>query len=371
MNRIYLDHNATSIIDDEVIEFIKDISKLPVNASSIHSYGRFAKGIIEDTRANVFELLGVERRSRYHHLYFASGGTEANNTVLQTYNRDDAEIFISSIEHVSVLDAKKYYKNVKLIKTCPNGIVDLDDLEKLLYNSFASQKLVSVMLANNETGIIQPILEISQIAKKYGAKLHSDCVAAVGKIGVNIFDLNLDYATISGHKFGASIGVGCIIAKQDAKLEPILRGGGQERGMRSGTENVLSIGSLGILAKKIQKMLVNYNSYMKNIQNVLENSLSKFGVLIVGSDVDRLPNTTLILKKGLEASTLMMLFDLRGVAVSSGSACSSGKIGKSHVLKAMNIEDDYAKSAIRVSTFKEQNISDIKKFIEICGEIYV
>jgi cysteine desulfurase len=367
---IYLDHNASTNIHPAVKSKMDEYIMTPLNPSSIHSNGRKAKSLLENARKSIANLLGFKDIVKDYHITFTSGGTEANNIVISGFQAE--EIFISAIEHPSIFAYNNLYTNITVINVNNNGILDLEDLEAKLARSGSKKKLVSIMLANNETGIIQPALEISKIVHKYGGLLHSDCVQAIGKIDVNIVDLGLDLVTISGHKFGGPTGAGALISKSSSSLHPLMVGGGQERGMRPGTENVPAIIGLGQAAEIAWKELSERNKHMLELRNKIESGVMKNSgdnLEIVGRKLNRLPNTTLVIHPEKAAEIQLIALDLKGVAVSSGSACSSGKVGKSHVLSAMGYLETQAKSAIRISVGYTSTASEIDKFLVIYNEL--
>ena len=251
------------------------------------------------------------------------------------------------------------------------GGLDIDDLTFHLKKSKSTKKLLSVMLANNETGIIQPIKKICKIAHDYGAMVHSDCVQAIGKIDVNMPNLGVDFLSISGHKFGGPMGSAALVARASIHLKPQIIGGGQEKSLRAGTENVSAIMGLGVAAKLAKDELENRCSRMARLRIKLETTLLNgcHSIEIVGHDVERLPNTSLIFNLKKRAGMQLIALDLRGVAVSSGSACSSGKASSSHVLRAMGCAEDKLNCALRISVGISTKEEDIDKFIEIYNEI--
>ncbi|GAB4163523.1 MAG: cysteine desulfurase family protein [Rickettsiaceae bacterium] len=366
---IYLDHNATTNLHPAVKSKMDDCALLPLNPSSVHSNGRKGKSLLEGARRSIARLLGIESSFKNYQITFTASGTEANNIILANYK--EGEIFISAVEHTSIFAYSRLFPNVTIINVNRDGILDLDDLQTKLSQSGSKKKLVSVMLANNETGIIQPIAEISAIARQHGALIHSDCIQAIGKIAVSMEELDLDFVTISGHKFGGPVGAGALISKSSIHLQPIFIGGGQERGLRSGTENVPAIVGLGEAAEVSLSELSKRHDHMRDLRDQLEGALMEgFSCLeFVGRNSKRLPNTSLIINPQKAAETQLIAFDLKGVAVSSGSACSSGKVGKSHVLAAMGYSDEQIKSAIRVSVGYTNTINDINNFIRIYKEL--
>ncbi|MFY9590115.1 cysteine desulfurase family protein [Rickettsia endosymbiont of Halotydeus destructor] len=366
---LYLDHNATSFTEPKVKELMLSLMEGGLNPSSIHTQGRLGKKIIEKAREQIANSVGIVINLREYEIIFTSSGTESNNLIMKNYY--DGDIFIAAIEHLSIYTHIKYAPNIKIIKVDNEGIINLEELEKLLSQSNNNKKLVSIMLANNETGVIQDIAAISKITKKYGAALHSDCVQGLGRIPINIKSLGLDFCTISGHKIGAGFGSSALIASSKNSLTPLTIGGGQEKNMRSGTENVLAIACFGLAAEIVTTEIADRCKKMKELQELLEKYLSKYkNVKIIGQSVLRLPNTSLIIVPKTDAQTKLIAFDLRGVYVSSGSACSSGKVSKSHVLNAMGLNEDEISSSIRISLSHNQTQQDIKIFIEAFEEIY-
>ena len=302
------------------------------NASSVHAEGRSSRQLLEDSREQVAHAVGVIAPL----VVFTSGGSEANNWALKGAPAE--RLIVSAIEHPSVLEAAKASgKPVSLIPVDGDGVIDLAALERLLDGPKA---LISVMLANNETGVIQPIREVVALAQAHGALVHTDAVQALGKIPVNFGLLGADLMTLSAHKLGGPLGAGALIVRDGLALEPLIHGGGQELRRRAGTENLSAIAGFGAVASENM-------STVKALRDELESSLE--GAMIFGAAVDRLPNTTCFSLPGLDAETLLMAFDLEGIAVSSGSACSSGKVTKSHVLAAMGIAPEISRAAIRVS----------------------
>lgn len=365
---LYLDHNATTHLHPRVKDLVISLLEGMYNPSSIHANGRCARNIVENARLQIAKAVGIDINAREYQLVFTASGTESNNLLLNSYS--DGEIFISGIEHLSIFAHVKYRDNIKIIKVNEDGIVDTAHLAELLRFSTSNKKLVSVMLANNESGVIQNIAELVQIAKQYGAAFHSDCVQAVGKIEVNIKEMGIDFATISSHKLGGLQGSSVLIAKQHHVLNPIMIGGGQEKNIRAGTENVIAIASFGLASEIATQELETRRSKMQELQDYLEQNLRQYNdIKIVSQNAQRLPNTTMMVIPGSDAQTKLISLDLRGIWVSSGSACSSGKVGNSHVLAAMGFSDQDARSAIRVSFNYEQTIEDVASFIKAFAEI--
>jgi cysteine desulfurase len=367
---IYLDHNATTNIRPEVWNKMNEIASYgPVNPSSIHSYGQKGKRLLEEARKSIAAILGFESDRHGYQITFTSSGTEANNLIISNFK--DHEIFISATEHPSIYTHSKHLKSITIIKVDQNGIIDIDDLILKLKKSKSSKKILSAMLANNETGVIQPLKKICEIAHNHEALVHSDCIQAIGKIDVNIPDLDIDFLSISGHKFGGPMGSAALIARTSIHLEAQIIGGGQEKSLRSGTENVPAIVGLGIAAKLAKEELSERRAHMVKLQSKLEKMLleSDHSIEIAGSNTERLPNTSLIFNLNKKSETQLIALDIKGVAVSSGSACSSGKSSPSHVLSAMGYTEDKLYSALRISVGANTKEEDIDKFIEIYNEI--
>ena len=358
---VYLDHNATTPARPEAIEAVVEAMSLVGNASSVHRQGRAARRLIEDARSRVAALVGASETD----VVFTSGGTEANNLAIR--GGSCVRILVSAVEHLSVLDVSQ---EVEIIPVDQNGLVELDALDCLLAKE-SCLTLVSVMLANNETGVIQPIQAIGQICRRYGALLHTDAVQAAGKIVINMIDLGADLMTISAHKIGGPMGVGALIATPRASLAGVSFGGSQEKGLRPGTENLPAIAGFGKAAEIAIERVKSFASLAWK-RNDLERRIREVApdVQIFGADVERLPNTSCMAMPGADSETQVMAFDLDGVAVSAGSACSSGKVTISHVLKAMSPEAPEALNAIRVSLGWTTEDVCIDRFVEAWSALY-
>lgn len=356
--RVYLDHNATTPLKSCVMEAMLALPPLPYNPSSIHSYGREARRIVEEARRQIKRALKLEGHDGYECVFTASG-TEANNLALKGLNTQT--LLVSAIEHASVL--KIEHGNRKVIPVTSEGIVDLAALETLLAEA-EGKILVSVMLANNETGILQPIREIAELAQRYDALVHCDAVQAFGKIDVAPVDLNVDLLTISAHKCGGPLGAGALIYKKKYPLSAIITGGGQERSLRSGTENVPAIVGFGAAAANLAYDAAGISALRDGLETSLE------GARMIGKRMPRLPNTSYLVMPGVASETQLIDFDLKGVAVSAGSACSSGKVTVSHVLLAMGVPEKEAACAVRVSLGEGTSENDITRFIAVWKELY-
>ncbi|MCP5369901.1 MAG: cysteine desulfurase [Rickettsiaceae bacterium] len=366
---IYLDHNATTNILPEVLQDLHVLYNKTLNASSVHLLGRESKALLEQARTSVLNLLGGNGVE--YGVVFTSSGTEANNLILNNFLDD--EIFISAIEHPSIYNFAKFYKNVIVISVNPDGIIDLEELEKRLAKSNAKRKLISVMLANNETGIVQPLSDIASLAQKYGAYLHSDAVQAIGKMGVNISQLGVDFLSLSAHKFGGMIGAGALVYKIGFPLRPQLIGGGQEKSLRSGTENIIAIVAMAKAADLVVNNLSMRSRFLGNLRDEMEANLHIEcpEVEIVGKNMLRLPNTSLLINRKQKSEIQIIGLDIKSIFVSAGSACSSGKISNSHVLSAMGYSNRDAGSAIRISFGMNNNINEVKEFLTIYKQLNI
>jgi cysteine desulfurase len=349
--RVYLDWNATTPLRPEAKAAMAAAWDISGNPSSVHVEGRQARRLIEEARADIAAAVGA----RPQDVVFCSGGTEANALALtpglrRSAGRPVGRLLVSAIEHASVLSGGRFPADaIGTIHVTPSGLVDLGHLRGLLKDG--PPALVSVMLANNETGAIQPVTEIAAIVHEAGGLLHVDAIQAFGKISFDIKSMEADLVTLSAHKIGGPKGAGAVVLAEEVHgLEPLLRGGGQELGRRAGTENVAGISAFGAAAKAAMAALEGEAVRLRGLQNRLEDGLKQTnGMIVFSSDVQRLPNTALFSAPGLKAETAVIGFDLAGIAVSSGSACSSGKVQPSHVLAAMGFGRELAQGAVRLS----------------------
>ena len=361
-DRIYLDWNATTPLRPEARQAMTAAWELSGNPSSVHTEGRQARRLIEDARAAVATAVGA----RPSDVVFASGGTEANALALTPGLRRGAgapvlRLLVSAIEHASVLSGGRFSPDtIATIKVTSSGLIDIDHLRAQL--SDGPPALVSVMLANNETGAIQPLMEVARIVHEAGGLLHVDAIQAFGKSPFDIKAMGADLATLSAHKIGGPKGVGAVVLAEDVGgLAPLLRGGGQELGRRAGTENVAGISAFGAATKAAMAALEADAEHLQGLKDRLEGGLKQTpGMLVFCEDAPRLPNTTLFTVPGLRAETAVIGFDLAGIAVSSGSACSSGKVQPSHVLDAMGLGRELAQGAVRLSLGWSTSEADIE-----------
>jgi cysteine desulfurase len=365
-DRTYLDWNATTPLRPQAREAMAAAWELVGNPSSVHTEGRRARRLVEEARAAIAGAVGALSRN----LVFTSGGTEANAFALVPGLRRGSgppveRLLVSAIEHASVLSGGRFLAEaIHRIRVTPSGLLDLDRLRALLMEG--PPALVSVMLANNETGAIQPVREAADVIHQAGGLLHVDAIQAFGKIAFDINTLGADLVTLSAHKIGGPKGVGALILADGLLgLEPMLRGGGQELGRRAGTENVAGIAGFGAAVKAAMSAREQDASRLEALQGQLESGLRRVpGVIVFSDDVPRLPNTTLFTVPGLRAETAVIGFDLAGIAVSSGSACSSGKVQPSHVLEAMGFHPDLAQGAVRLSLGWSTSPDDIERCLE-------
>lgn len=361
---VYADYNATAPISENVKKSIFEVLlKQTLNPSSLHKRGQEARKILQDARDNIRDALGVPSDKE---IVFTSGATEANNLVM----RGIAGYLhvISAIEHPSILNSAC---NPYIIPVNQEGIVDFLELEKILSELKGNKAIVSVMMANNETGVIQPVKEIAEIAHKFGAICHTDTAQSVGKIKVNMEDLGVDLLTLSAHKFGGVAGSGVLIFNKELAIEPIIIGGGQEKGFRGGTENIVAIAGLSAALQNIPDLLLKMDE-VKELRDQLECELLNLAsdIRIFGKNSKRLPNTSFIYMPGVKSDVQLMHFDLNHIAVSNGSACSSGKVEPSHVLLAMGATKEQAECSIRISIGPETKPQDIKKIVDCWYNIY-
>jgi len=359
--RSYLDFNATAPIRPEVIDAMVEGMRQGGNASSVHAEGRLARSSVEKSRKLVANLVGCNSRA----VIFTGSGTEANNHALNRTGHE--QLIVSAIEHESVLKARS---DVSICPVTSEGVINLEELEKLLHVNKLS-KIVSLMYANNETGIIQPVMDATLLAHKYGALMHCDAIQAVGKIPIDFSKLNVDFLSLSAHKIGGPQGVGALICRDRNIISGLVRGGGQESGLRAGTENVPGIIGYGVAAKTARRQLENFNQLCL-LRNKIEKCLLNIdsSIAVFGQNMERLPNTSKFATPGLASEIQVMAFDLDGVSISAGSACSAGRIETPYVLSAMGIEDDLAKCAVRVSLGWTTTQFDVDRLITSYGALY-
>jgi cysteine desulfurase len=361
-DRVYLDWNATTPLRPEAKAAMAAAWDFQGNPSSVHAEGRQARRLVEDARAAVARAVGAPARN----VVFTSGGTEANALALTPGLRRGSgppvtRLLVSAIEHASVLAGGRFAaETMRTVGVTRSGVLDLDRLRVTL--EAGPPALLSVMLANNETGALQPVAEAAAMVHAAGGVMHVDAIQALGKVPVDLGTLGADLLTVSAHKIGGPKGVGALILGEGvAGFEALLRGGGQELGRRAGTENVAGIAGFGAATKAAQATFAEDAKRLKALRDQLESGLKQDDGIIVFSDsVERLPNSLLFSATGLKAETAVIGLDLAGIAVSSGSACSSGKVQPSHVLEAMGFGADLAQGAIRLSLGWSTSSADVE-----------
>jgi cysteine desulfurase len=367
--RVYLDWNATAPLRPQAREAMIAALEEVGNPSSVHAEGRAARHLIDDARRRVAALVGAEPGD----VVFTSGGTEANALALAPSGRADGPrvLLVSAIEHPSVLAGGRFKPDAIIaIPVGADGRADLGALERqlaALEREGRGRALVSLMHANNETGVVQPIAQAAAVVHQAGGLLHVDAVQGAGKIPCNIKALGADLLTLSAHKIGGPKGVGALVRRADAPgmPEPLIKGGGQERGARAGTENVAGIVGFGAAAAAAGKELAAEHRRLAGLRDRLEAGLKAAvaGTMVFGAGAERLPNTTLFAVPGGKAETAVIGLDLDGVAVSSGAACSSGKVAASHVLAAMGVPPALARGAVRVSLGYATQEADVDRLL--------
>jgi len=369
-DRIYLDWNATAPLRPAAHAAMLAALDRVGNPSSVHAEGRAARHLVETARDQVAALVGAEARN----VVFTSGGTEANALALTPaierpgLKQPLACLLVSAIEHPSVRSGGRFaHDSVEEIAVTGDGVVDLADLERHLGAPGRGPALVSIMHANNETGVLQPIAAAADLVHAAGGVLHVDAVQTAGRIACDIKALRADLVTVSSHKIGGPQGVGVLVKAAEGLhlADPLLKGGGQERGSRAGTENVAAIAGFGVAAQEARTSLAEEGRRVAALRQRLEAGLREIApeTVIFGAGAERLPNTTLFAVPGQKAETALIGLDLAGIAASSGSACSSGKVTPSHVLQAMGVAPALAAGAIRLSLGRNTTETEIEGFL--------
>lgn len=355
----YLDHNATTPIrENAMVAMVAALTEVG-NPSSIHHYGRTARKHVENARKKIADTLDVSSGQ----VFFNSGATEGNNTIIKGFS--GKRILISATEHPSVIDA-----GVKcdIIPVLSSGLIDMGALKSMVAEN--PPALVSVMLVNNETGVIQPVAEISKIAKSVGALVHCDAVQGYGRLNFTRESLGVDFLTLSSHKIGGPQGVGALVMSAGTALPKLLEGGGQERRSRAGTENTAGIAGFGVAAAEAVADISKFAGLAALRQRIETEILKSPRVKIYGLDAPRVANTISCTINGIASDTLLMAFDIEGIAISSGSACSSGTVKISHVLKAMGMDGKNPAAALRISLGHTTTEQDIEQFIKVWNTLH-
>ena len=363
MTTAFFDHNSTTALKPQVLDaMLPWLGQASGNPTSRHVFGRNARDAMELARAQIAECVGVQPSQ----VVFTSGGTEANNFAIKgmTANLNPSQLLISAIEHPCVTKPAQSLAwhdwQVKVLPVTADGTLDLHQAELALNTRTG---LVSCMLANNETGVLQPVAELATLAKARGAFIHTDAVQAFGKVPVNFQQLGVHAMTISSHKVGGPVGVGALILDKRVDIAPLLYGGGQEKGLRSGTENVAGIVGFARACQLAMQTLQSRSAATQGLRDQLEAGLQRLGAVIFGANTARLPNTSFFAIPNIEGETLVTALDKAGFAVASGSACSSDSTEPSHVLLAMGIEPDLARGAVRVSLSDSNTAEEISEFL--------
>jgi cysteine desulfurase len=364
---IYFDHNSTTKVYDSVLAKMNEVYALPLNSSSSHRFGQKANTIIENTRSAIKQ----ELNGGNYEIIFTSCATESNN--LAIFGCGAEEFFFSGIEHSSIYNTcNNSSKKTTEISTDENGIIQVFDLENQLKNIAIKNFLVSGMLANNETGAIQPIKEMAKITHQNSGLFHSDIAQAFGKITVDLEDLNVDLASISSHKINGPQGCGALLIRKGIEINPMIFGGGQEKRKRSGTLNIAGIAGFCVAINNI-KSRVEKLQKTAVLRDFLENEMEKIAgenLKIFSKNAERLANTSFSAIKNSNNQAQLINFDLNEIYVSAGSACSSGTLNVSKVLQAMNVEKEFLSGAIRISLGEDNSLCEIKKFLEVWKNFY-
>ncbi len=364
---VYLDNNATTALDEKVLEaMLPYMGQVTGNPSSVHRFGRLQKDAIEQARESVAQLVGA----RAEQVVFTSGGTESNNLLLNGFSQQtkDRHIAVSAIEHMSLLEPAQHLAvEVDVIQVDENGLVKLQALEQVMTEQTS---LISVMSANNETGVIQDLSPLINFAHEHDCFFHTDASQAAGKIPLSFVESGVDAMTVSAHKLYGPVGVGALIIDKRLPISKIQFGGSQEKNLRAGTENVPAIVGFGKAAEIALSQLQSRSLHVRALRDALEKGLKQFtAVTIFAEKAERLPNTVQFGVDGFDGETLLMQLDRKAIAVSSGSACTSGKTEPSHVLRAMKVPDALASSAIRVSFGKNNTMSDVDTLLTALKDI--
>ncbi|CFX00808.1 Cysteine desulfurase [Candidatus Filomicrobium marinum] len=363
VSRTYLDFNATAPLREEakvaVIAALEDFG----NPSSVHVEGRRARSLVDAARRDVAALVGAVPGE----VVFTASGTEGAGAVLAM---DWDTIIVSQVEHSAVLAAARRAadRGVQVIEVGvgPDGVIDAEACARVLETAAASggRTLFALQMANNETGVLQPCRVLFQMARAQGVAVLCDAVQTAGRMPINLAEFGADYLVVSGHKIGAPKGTGALVIRDGARFVPLLTGGGQEQNRRAGTENVAGIAGFGAAARAASEDFAAFEQ-LSALRDRLEEGVTAQtpNASVIGQNVDRLANTSTVVLPGCRAETLVIGFDLAGIAVSSGAACSSGKVGRSHVLEAMGLEPETAQSAIRISLGWTNTAEDVERFL--------
>ncbi|MEA2080619.1 MAG: cysteine desulfurase family protein [Pseudomonadota bacterium] len=367
--KLYLDYNASTPLDARVLDAMTEcLSGVAGNPSSTHQFGRAARARLDTAREQVAALVGAHASQ----VIFTSGGTEANNLALHavTWRQQPGRLAISSIEHPSVLEPARAMAD----RGWQLDLIEADDQCRitspaLIEKLYPDTRLVSVMTANNETGVIQDIAGLAEKARSVSAVFHSDAIQAAGKMTLDFESSGVQLMTLSAHKIYGPKGVGALIVDKSLELVPLMFGGGQEKGFRAGTENVAGIVGFGVAAELAKTQLAERAAHTRRLRDRLETGLARYPeISVFAKHPERLPNTVQLAIAGIDGETLLMQLDRAGIGVSSGSACASGKTEPSHVLMAMGVDAELARAAIRISLGKDTTESDVDMLLAAVGQ---
>jgi cysteine desulfurase len=371
VTRVYLDHNATTPVDPRVVDaMLPFLREQYGNPSSLHWFGQRARAAVEEARASVAALVGAEPAD----VVFTASGSESDNMAVRGVAARAKEprrgVVVSAIEHHAVLNTAKGLREdgvpVAVVRADASGLVDLDDLAAKVDSSTA---LVSLMLANNETGVVQPVAEAARLAHERGALAHCDAVQAAGKVKVDVRALGVDLLTLSAHKLYGPKGIGCLVVRRGTPMAPLVRGGGQERNRRAGTENVAGIVAFGAAARLAAEGLEAETARVAALRDRLEARLLALPEAERNGEGPRLPNTTNVSFAGAEAEGLLIALDLEGVAVSTGAACAAGAVEPSHVLRAMGFAPERVQSSLRLSLGRSTTRADVDRAADVIAAV--
>jgi cysteine desulfurase len=373
-DRLYLDHNATTALRADARAAMLAAIDVRAASSSPHAEGRRARAIVEEAREKVAALVGASPRN----VIFTSGATEANATALTPHwqvGRDRSplgRLLVGATEHASVLAGGRFGRPGEVLPATASGLPDLAEWERRIGGG-EGRPLVSLMAANNETGVIQPIAAIAEMVRRAGGLLHCDAAQAAGKVALSLASLGADLVTLSSHKLGGPFGAGALVKTRDDLhlLDPLMKGGGQEMGARAGTENIVALAGFRAAAASAKDELRSEGHRQAALRDLILARLRAEApnLVVFGEGVERLPNTLSFACPGFKAETLLMALDLEGVAVSSGSACSSGKVKASHVLEAMGVAPELSACALRLSVGRTTDAMDVDRFIDAWNRV--
>ncbi len=362
---VYFDHNATTPLSNEALMAMNQVYQFPYNTSSVHQFGSKANQIVNEARKSLQNLLNAHN----YEVIFTSGSTEATNTVFKGIE-GISDILFSSIEHLSVFNCRPKNKNIIEIASTNQGIINVVDLQEKLPKH--SNFLVSAMLANNETGAIQPIAEISKIVHQKSGLIHCDIVQAVGKINVDLEELNIDFASVSAHKFNGPQGVGALLVRKGLDIEPLILGSKQEKGKRAGSLNVAGIAGFSVACKQAQENLPEF-AKISHLVNRLQQGLKTIcgdNSQVFSQEVAKIPNTLLFSVANQNSQTALIHCDLHNIYLSAGAACSSGSINQSRILKALSAEPQFLQGALRISLGLSNTEAEIDYFLNVYQDYY-